>query len=119
MTDPASPPVLDPSVLDAIRKLQKPGAPDLVERITGLFLEDSTRTAQALADSLGRRDAGGAFRAAHALKSASGNVGARALAALCKEIEALAHAGRIDEAAALAGAFSAEFARVRAALGAR
>ena len=118
MTVPATPPTIDPSVLDAIRQLQKPGAPDLVARIVGLYLEDSPRNAQSLRDCLERRDAQGAFRAAHALKSASGNVGARTLASICKDIEVLAHEGRIDEAVSRTDAFSAEYARVRAALGA-
>lgn len=121
----ASPPVdaptateaaIDPAPLSSLRQYQRPGGPDLVARIVSVFLEETSGRIEALLDSLRRGDAGAAARAAHALKSACGNVGALRLLAICRDVEALAREDRVDEAAARGAEIMAEYARARAAL---
>jgi len=53
-------------------------------------------------------------KAAHGLKSSSANLGALALAALCKDLEHKAHAGVLDPT--LLGDIKNEYARVCMAL---
>ena len=51
-----------------------------------------------------------------AMKSSSANVGADALAAQCRELEALGRSGNVAAAAPVLAQLDAELARVRAAL---
>ena len=107
---------LDPAPLASIRQYQRPGGPDLVARIVSVFLEESAGRVETLLEGLRGGDAEAAARAAHALKSACGNVGAMRLAALCRDIEAHARANRNAEAATRAAELELEYARARAAL---
>lgn len=116
LPDPAAAPAIDPGPLEAIRQVQRPGGPDLVQRIVSLFLKEAPARVDALIEGLRRGDAASAARAAHALKSACGNVGALRLSAICRDVEALARDDRISDASAHIEELSAEFARARAAL---
>jgi HPt (histidine-containing phosphotransfer) domain-containing protein len=51
-------------------------------------------------------------RAAHPLKSSSGQVGAKRLAALCKELEARGRAGSLEGATELSAQIAAELESV-------
>ena len=51
--------------------------------------------------------------AAHSLKSSSANVGAKRVAKLSRDLEAMARAGSIDEAGSIASDLAAEFAGVK------
>jgi HPt (histidine-containing phosphotransfer) domain-containing protein len=71
------------------------------------------RDAPALLETLRGPNAG---RAAHTLKSTARVLGPARLAELCQELEALAKADRLGDAAGLLGRIDAEHARVRRAL---
>ena len=64
-------------------------------RADGLLLD-------AIAAGMASRDALAVAKAVHKLKSSSGILGAKALAARCAELEALARTDRLAEAGALA-----------------
>ena len=87
----------DPTALDRLREITNEAF--IVEAL-GDFLEDAPRFLEAIRRGLSEGEVAEVRRAAHTLKSNAANVGARALAAACRELEALARAGRADDAAA-------------------
>ena len=89
-------PIFDYTVLEEMSKMQA-GATDLVLRALNLFEDHSKEAVVRLAAAAKGTDALEKASAAHALKSMSLNVGARALAEICSEIELHAKAG--DEVA--------------------
>ena len=94
--------VIDKGVLDNIRSLQRPGAPNVLAKVIGIYLGQSPGLLEALREAVHSGDDPEAMRrAAHSFKSGCANVGAVSLAALCKELEALGRRGEVDGAAAL------------------
>ncbi len=92
---PSPPPALptdespvDPKSWDSITSLQRPGQPDLLAKVIGLYLKDS----QGLVDKIVAATQGMDFASlrdtAHGLKSRSATLGAWHVADLCKQLEA-------------------------------
>ncbi|HUP95870.1 MAG TPA: response regulator, partial [Burkholderiales bacterium] len=109
---------IDAKALDNIRALQSPGAPRLLDRIISLYLAEAPQLLQAMRNAIGAADAKALEQAAHQLKSSSANLGALALAELCKAVEADARAKRLADAQRPMSAIDDEYAQVRAALAA-
>ena len=109
-------PPLDRAVLAALAALGRPGATDLAAKVAGLYLLDAPASLAALGAAIAGGDARGVREAAHRLKSGSGNVGARPLAALLKELERLGREDELAGAGELLGRIEAEYERVRRAL---
>ncbi|MFO1408780.1 MAG: response regulator [Steroidobacteraceae bacterium] len=107
---------LDERALAQIRALQKPGGPDLLGRVVGLYLESSRQLTERLCAALAAGDAAGLREAAHALKSSSANVGATALAELARRLEALGRSAELEPAAPLCAQLLREYRRVVEAL---
>ena len=84
---------VDDAVLDRLAALQRPGMPDIVAQVAGLYLKDSRQALEALRDALARRDLDSARQRAHNLKSSSGHVGAGGLAGRFAVMERLLRAG--------------------------
>jgi CheY-like chemotaxis protein/HPt (histidine-containing phosphotransfer) domain-containing protein len=78
---------LDSGLLNNIRALQRPGAPSLLGKIIGLYLDNSPALLQSSREAVAQGDAMALMEAAHSLKSSSANLGATQLATLCKELE--------------------------------
>ena len=91
-------PVIDVRVLEGIEELQQPDQPSLLGQVIALFLKSSREQRQQLAQATAGGDATSLWQVAHALKSSSGNVGARALADACARLEKQARAGELDDA---------------------
>jgi CheY-like chemotaxis protein len=110
---PPAPALLDRATLDALRALPRRGSKDMLSHIVELYLSDS----RALVDTIERAlDAGqGAelARAAHAWRSYNGNVGAHALARLCRDLEDQGRAGNLTDARRVFGELRALHDRVR------
>jgi HPt (histidine-containing phosphotransfer) domain-containing protein len=81
-----------------------------------LFNCDAPRLLTEMRGAVGARDAETLRDAAHTLKSNCANVGAMALAAICRDIEQLARAADATAAAAPLAAAEEELGRVLAAL---
>jgi PAS domain S-box-containing protein len=113
--DPA-PPALDSSVLDGLRGLERSGAPGLLDRVIRTYLEDARTRLAALGAAVDKGDAEEVRQVAHALKSASGNVGASILAEMFRNLEAMGRAGTTEGSRAALDAVVKEFDRVRRAL---
>ena len=107
---------IDMKALDNIRALQQPGAPDLLEKIVTLFLDDAPRLVRSMRDAIAAGDGGALQHAAHTLKSDSATLGALELSELCKQTETQARAGRLADADHWIDRIEDEYARVRAAL---
>jgi HPt (histidine-containing phosphotransfer) domain-containing protein len=108
--------ILDESVLEALGHLQGKWRPDFVDRVITFFL----KTAQALLTDLTIGSALGKtsmlHHASHTLKACSDIIGAVSLAGLCGELEAIARASVVPDAAARVDAIVKEYGRVEAAL---
>jgi two-component system sensor histidine kinase/response regulator len=108
--------VLDPRTLAGIRAMRKPGAPDLLAKVAGIYASNSQMLVDELKSALLSKDQAGLLRAAHTLKSSSANVGATGLAEICKDIEALPRDGNLDLAGVLVERLIAEHSEVLLAL---
>jgi len=108
--------ILDPKILDSIRAMDGEGGAAFLHALAVKYKEAAGK---ALVEAREAIDLGAVERvrkAAHGLKSSSGNLGAFTLAALCKELEHKARAGLLDPAPALLGKIETEHERVCSAL---
>jgi two-component system, sensor histidine kinase and response regulator len=113
---PAQPdPALDSDKLSGLKEMAKTN-PRFMTDITTLFREDALLRLHDLRDSIEQSNAERLARAAHALKSSSGNVGAKRIYTLCAAIEENARAGSISGASALVDQLAAELDVAVAAL---
>jgi CheY-like chemotaxis protein/HPt (histidine-containing phosphotransfer) domain-containing protein len=105
---------LDPSQIELLRSLDD-GDGVVLGEIIDQFLTQTVEGRAALTRMFGAADRRAFERAAHTMRGASANVGARALAAICAELETK---DSLEEhrTAALLERFDAEFAGVRQAL---
>jgi signal transduction histidine kinase/CheY-like chemotaxis protein/HPt (histidine-containing phosphotransfer) domain-containing protein len=102
-TSAAPPPHgFDPRVLAGLRKLQRPGQPDLAQRIIDLFLKNLPLGVAAVRAACDVSDSRALEAAAHKLKGSSSTLGAARVAELCNRLEAIGRGGTTDGAAALA-----------------
>jgi len=108
----AQAPVLDPAMLQELREITG----DEAATIVALFLQDAPRLVRQLEQASATPDLEAMREAAHALKSSSANVGALALSAVARRIEAGARAQALDRPAVAVALLIAEFARARVAL---
>jgi signal transduction histidine kinase/CheY-like chemotaxis protein/HPt (histidine-containing phosphotransfer) domain-containing protein len=107
---------LDPSALQAIRALQRPGRPNLQNRIIDMFNIDGPRLLGELNKAAAGNDAEALHLAAHTFKSSCANVGAVVLEATCQDIEQLARSADVSGALARISSIHAELERVLTAL---
>jgi two-component system sensor histidine kinase/response regulator len=118
----ASPPFPDPiddQVLESLRRLQREGRPDIVEQLIKLFFKGAASLMTDLENGAASGDHALLYRASHALKSASANVGAVALSSRCKELEVLARSGAVPAALQLVKAIREEYRAVEVRLAER
>lgn len=114
----AAPPLAQAAGLgDELDAIQEMFGSDFIE-LAGLFQADSPGRIAALYDAAAKADASGMASVAHALSGSTASIGATGLAALCKEIETRAKAGRLDDLAPRLAAIEAEYARIETRLAA-
>jgi HPt (histidine-containing phosphotransfer) domain-containing protein len=106
---------IDPATIATLRDLS-PGDDSFLQEIIGIFLNDSPVRLQEIRDGIKANDAKLVTRAAHSLKGSSGNFGAKRMQAASKDIEQLAGAGKLGEAAAHLPTLEAEYDAVAKAL---
>lgn len=110
------PEVLDAKTIARIQSLAAVGAPDLFKRLREIYESSSLTLVKNLRTAHQARDAAAVCRAAHALKSTSGNVGALALAATCGELELAAGGGDTEQCRSLVERLAGEHGEVLRAL---
>jgi len=104
------------AALENIRALSRDGGDALVQKVINAYMGDTPRHLNALRQAVNAREAEHLRRIAHSLKSASANIGAARLAALCRDLEQLGRAGGVDGAASLLADVEREFQSVRQSL---
>ena len=111
---------LDPVIIAGLRQLRIPGKPDPVVELIDLFLEEAPTQLDAMIEAVSQKaditSLSRAISAATALKGSAGNLGARALAALCEEIEQTVKSWTLSDAQPLIERARTEFTCVRNAL---
>lgn len=85
--------LFDPAVREDLARMASAGKADFVARIQSLYAEHAPDRMADLAAAWRKADADAVARAAHALKSMSLSLGARAVAEACGAIEASARSG--------------------------
>lgn len=108
--------VLDARVLAGLRDYQRPGEPDFLTHLISVFLDDLSLRLESIRNAQARGDHGTLRSAAHALKGASGELGAKRLHALCAQLEATARSGILAGAQPLVREVEHEAVRVRRAM---
>ena len=107
--------VVDMEKMAGLQQLAKAN-PSFMRDITALFREDALVRLHELRDSLGGASPDRVARAAHSLKSSSGNIGASRMYSLCATIESTARQGSLDGVAEMVEQLASELDRALAAL---
>ncbi len=107
---------VNPEALDGLRTLI--GDEETFQEMIALYLEDTPRHIDTMGQALAVSDAAVLEGAAHQLKGSSSSFGTPGIVRLCRELETLARADRLDEALPRLRELEAEFERVRAFLNA-
>jgi len=109
---------LNGQALNAIRALSDTNGEQLLQRVIQAFIDDTPTQLRVIRQAIQTADAASLRRAAHTLKSSSANVGADALAKLCKELEHLGREETTEGAAPLLHEAGQEFQSVHHSLSA-
>ncbi len=107
---------LNYETLESLRSMVGEGRPSLLQKVIQLYMESSPKLMETICRSITLGDAAAMQKAAHSMKSISGNLGAMMLAEMCKELEAMGRAGTTDSAILLLPVLKDEYERVREAL---
>jgi len=108
--------VVNRAALDKIRMLSRERGDALVQKVIAAYVDDTPQQLSTLRHAIDGFDTGNVRRIAHTLKSASANVGAEALAALCKAMEQLGRTDTTEGAGAILTDMEHEFQAVRNSL---
>src|SRR5688572_20851809 len=107
-------PVLDQAVIAGLRRLSRPGEPDVAGEVLTLFVTDAPARLAAIAAAVSAGDAVALEAAAHALKGAAAAIGAIALRTSCAELETTARTGVMTDAPAQQQSVRVAYAALRA-----
>ena len=110
-------PLVNLSAIDAIRGLQRPGKPDLLAKVLGVYFDKTPAIVEAMQEALEAGDAHALKEQAHSLKSSSAYVGAEGLSDKCRRIERAAADDDVETMGALVTAIAEEFEMVSVELG--
>ena len=111
----SNPESFDRKVLDSLKRARK-GQSSLLEKVIETYMESSSKLIECLRQAVSIGESSEMQRAAHSLKSASGNLGAMTLVSLCQELERIARAGTADSGASVLRALEVEYERLCEAL---
>ncbi len=107
---------LDQAALENIRSIFGSEAAKMLPVLIRIYLEDSPSLIEEIGRSAGAGDVRGLRDAAHALKSTSANIGACALAELCRQVEEMAGNGGVANMEDMVFRIDAEYGMVRESL---
>jgi two-component system, sensor histidine kinase and response regulator len=110
------PSAIDEKAIDLIASLAPSGSEGLVKGVIDLYLESSATLMAGIGAAVEAKDAVSLNRSAHALKSASANLGAVTFAGICRELEVMGRNNALEEMGARMAALTLEYPRVREAL---
>lgn len=101
MTDLAQTPILDAETLATLRQAQIPGEPDFIGELVEALVIEAPDLLGRMERALATGDAVMLRRAAHSLKSAAGNLGARRLRDMSEALELMGSSGDVGGAETL------------------
>jgi CheY-like chemotaxis protein len=107
---------VDPLQLAGLCRLGNQEGPDVLQELLGVFQADAPRLIAAIRDGVTAGDAERVRAAAHSLRGAAANLGARQLAALCFELESKGCTRSLQNAPELVDQLEPRFASVCVAL---
>ena len=91
------PGLLDPVKLDELRSLQRPGRPNVLQRLVDAYLQDTPALLEGLQQALQDQDRRNLRIHAHTLKSSSANMGVTEFARQCLQLESQAETADLEE----------------------
>jgi len=109
-------PAIDAARLDHLQSMQDASRPSMVRELIDLFSADSAAHVQRIVDAHARGDAEALRTLAHRFLSATQNIGALRLSALCAHIETVAREGHLSAARSSVQALAPERESALAAL---
>jgi signal transduction histidine kinase/DNA-binding response OmpR family regulator len=115
-TDGASQPAIDPTVLASLREMGESAGTDVCKDLLDLFRADAPPLLLAMRDAAERGDSRKLRESAHTLKGGAANLGARALAAVCAELEKKGREGTVEGARPLLAELDRHYQEVCQAL---
>ncbi len=104
-----SEPVINMKAIDTIRSLQRPGKPDLLNKVAHLFLDKTPDTIVEMQEALSNGDTDVIKAHVHALKSSSAYLGADSLSDICRQIESNAGSNNIEAIGSLLDKFVTDY----------
>jgi len=104
----AVPPTIDAARLEHLQSMQDTSQPSMVRELIDMFAADAAAHVQRIVDAQARGDADALRTLAHRFLSATQNIGATRLSALCAHIEVLARDGRVAAARSSVDALAQE-----------
>ncbi|MFI5120846.1 MAG: response regulator [Thermoanaerobaculia bacterium] len=107
---------IDPRALAGLRGLESAGETGFLAEMIRTFLDSTPGRLSAIRQASEKGEAKALELQAHGLRGSCGALGARRMAALCQEVETLAEAGRLGEAAPFIAKLVEEYAVARSAL---
>lgn len=113
---PAGQNVIDPGILESLRRLQTHEMPDLFSNLVKIYLSSTPALLLALKEAIREKNMDALHFAAHSLKSSSSNIGALRLSSLAQELESLDAENGAGSVAEILDQVKIEFEKVKEAL---
>jgi HPt (histidine-containing phosphotransfer) domain-containing protein len=101
---------------ETLRQLADGGAADLILELIEAFRADTVPRLSQMREAIANADAKGLSRSAHAIKGGAQQMGAGAIASICRELELAAMDTPASELVGRLNALEAEFAQVYRAM---
>lgn len=108
--------VVNIKAINTIRGLQRPGKPDLLAKVLGVYFDKTPAVIKDMQDGFRDADHDVISACAHSLKSSSAYLGADTLSKTCRAIEEAISAGSHDELEKLIESIASDYELVAAAL---
>jgi len=103
---------IDEIILDNLCQMQKPGKPDIRERLVRIYLRSGQKILEDLKQAVDNNNSEELWKSAHSLKSSSATIGANHLSFLCYNLETLGREGQLEHAKESIWAIRTEFKAV-------
>ena len=100
---------VDMEALDELKEVME----DEFSSLIHTYLDDSVMRLESLREAFAAQDADALRKAAHSFKGSCGNIGAPALADLCRRVEDISRAGEVEEAVPLMDLIASEYLEVK------
>ena len=104
---------IDQNIFNILRTIQPESEPNFLDRLIDLFLSSAQDNITQLQQSFKDNDIELLTRAAHTLKSSSGNIGAMELMKVCAELEVDCREDNLTRCSQQVTAIAREFERVK------